>query len=513
MTIDFNKYLNKEPITVDEPTLEPTIPTVRDIPLDDIRASMEAYEDEIMGAIRNPPSDFDSEGHLTTSAAIDKLRESPFAFLTGVAGAGKSYTLNELNSIYPGYNQLAATTGIAGVNLNTTTINSILGFYDLYSLEQAYMEGKLTRKLNKVADEFRALTIDEVSMLSGEKLDIIVVALKEMNKVRAGMGKEGLKLWLTGDPLQLPPVLKKEAHESRWFFESEAWKEFEPNTIKLTKVWRQSNPQFLEALNAIRIGNGKLGAEILKSAGVKFASEIDTRFPGTTIVAKNEKVDAINSLAIMELRRKSGLPVKFTSRRWKQGSKKVSEWDNIPETLDLAIGAYVMILSNNRDQGFVNGDCGELVSEVEVEGVRGAIVRLARNSREVVVLPTVRDQFSFEEPYGITGEVQKYSSEGKSVYLEDFYNVSAPIKQKSRWLTGQIEYTPLRAGYSTTVHRSQGLTLDTIQCDIRDGFFSASAMVYVALSRARTLEGLRIVGSPELLATRVKTDMKVKRFL
>jgi ATP-dependent DNA helicase PIF1 len=78
---------------------------------------------------------------------------------------------------------------------------------------------------------------------------------------------------------------------------------------------------------------------------------------------------------------------------------------------------------------------------------------------------------------------------------------------------GQVQFWPVRLAYASTVHKSQGLSLDRIQCDIRDQFFGQPAMAYVALSRCRTLAGLRIVGQRERFIRQCNTDARVRRWL
>jgi len=78
---------------------------------------------------------------------------------------------------------------------------------------------------------------------------------------------------------------------------------------------------------------------------------------------------------------------------------------------------------------------------------------------------------------------------------------------------GQIEYAPLRLAYASTVHKSQSLTLDRVQVDYRDHFFSSPGMLYVALSRCRTLEGLRLVGQQGTFASRCTVDERVRGWI
>ena len=80
-------------------------------------------------------------------------------------------------------------------------------------------------------------------------------------------------------------------------------------------------------------------------------------------------------------------------------------------------------------------------------------------------------------------------------------------------IVGGITYMPLRVAYATTVHKSQGLSLDAVQVNVRDPFFEAPGMLYVALSRARTPEGLRLVGSRAALLARTTCSHKLKEWL
>ena len=81
------------------------------------------------------------------------------------------------------------------------------------------------------------------------------------------------------------------------------------------------------------------------------------------------------------------------------------------------------------------------------------------------------------------------------------------------WITGELRYYPLRLAYASTVHRCQGLTLDKAIVNIGSNFFYHPAMVYVALSRVKSPEGLIVVGSVDELAKKVRIDQKVRKFL
>ena len=69
-----------------------------------------------------------------------------------------------------------------------------------------------------------------------------------------------------------------------------------------------------------------------------------------------------------------------------------------------------------------------------------------------------------------------------------------------------ISQVPLRLAWAITVHKSQGMTLDTAKIDLRKAF--VEGMGYVALSRVRDLDNLYLYGinrralevSPDALA-------------
>lgn len=436
-----------------------------------------------------------------------EVDSTPTNFITGPAGSGKTYTIKKQIEEDPSYGTLAATTGIAAINLGAVTLNSLLKFFDTDSLRDRFNRGGLTSTLHALGRKTRNLVIDEVSMMDGRQLDYIHNAVSQVNKYEDMQGRP-LGVILTGDFAQLPPV------QAPWVFESEAWPLYERNTTKLTKIWRQDNPEFLKAINAARVGDGEKTAKVLKELGVRFLPSSINKFQGTTILSKNAQVDNFNFTALLDV------PGEFFGLRAIYWGQEDKNWrKHIPEQLKLKHGAYVMILHNDFMEGFVNGDCG-WVQSVDQGTVR---VRLARNERVVNVNPIVRSHsISIEEgekqglknPYEVPHvkcheECELWDGVSKRwVWGTPSFNC-----QNGTWNVGGVKFYPLRAAYATTVHKSQGLTIDRAQIDIRDPFFGAPSMAYVALSRVRTPEGLTIIGDPGTLAGRIKVEEKVKRWL
>ena len=339
-----------------------------------------------------------------------------------------------------------------------------------------------------------------------------------------GFETDGDHLFLLADGTvahncQLPPI------KAPFAFEADCWEHFERNTTKLTKAWRQANPVFLEAINAAREGQGRRCAEILTSLGVRFTAQNNGKFQGTTIMAKNDAVDNFNYAALMDLKTE---PYGLKRATWMyQGQSDPSEWKNIPEVLKLKDGAYVMILSNDTTSGeflYANGDCG-IIQGKDLDGT--VWIKLKRTEKLVGIKPIVRYKTMRGDDAEKLGLDAYKSDEDRVTHLfcdkecgwdpsgirfgpwgKPRYNCST-----GSWNIGAIRYYPLRLAYATTVHKSQGLTLDNCQIDVRDRFFGSPNMAYVALSRCRTAEGLTIVGEPGKLAERIVLEPKVRRWL
>jgi ATP-dependent DNA helicase PIF1 len=412
-------------------------------------------------------------------------------FLTGAAGTGKTYQVRERIANDPAEGVLCATTGIAGVNLGTVTINSLLRYFDTESLINSYVSGRLVSRLAKLAQSARNLYVDEVSMMPAEQLDTLYQAVREANQrksVLKSKNPDGLGLVLVGDLCQLPPI------KARWIFEAECWPEFDRGTERLEKNWRQCDGDFLAAINCLRAGRGVEGAELLRSTSAEFSSALDLHFPGTTIMAKNDEVDRFNWQALQRVR---GEKFSVNSKRW-HVARPPSEWSHIPAKIELKIGAYVMILANDT-KGFTyaNGDCGLIVGR-DRESIQ---VRLARNDSVVDVGLVMRKVHTVD------------ADECRSISPTPTWGQPYFDELAEKYVIGAVEYLPLRLAWASTVHKSQGLTLDRVQLDLRNFFFSQPAMCYVAVSRCRTPEGLRIVGDERLLASRCRIDPKVVRWI
>lgn len=298
---------------------------------------------------------------------------------------------------------------------------------------------------------------------------------------------DGDHLFLLGDGTvthncQLPPV------KAAFAFESQEWAKFRVQT--LSKVWRQQDDAFVEALRAARRGDGRGAVEALEPCFVKAT---DPDFDGPTLLAKNDAVDRYNRLKLDAL---TTPEVRFPATRW---GEQRTEWKQIPEALTLKPGCLVMALANHYDQDedcyrYVNGDLGVFHEQ------RGsyAYVTFQRTGQRELVAAITRE---VTEPMEV-GERKALKAAGEAHRIKDKHKV-----------VGEITYMPLRVAYATTVHKSQGLSLDRVQVNLREPFMGSPGMAYVALSRARTLQGLRLIGSPQTFVARCTVDKRVAKWI
>lgn len=70
---------------------------------------------------------------------------------------------------------------------------------------------------------------------------------------------------------------------------------------------------------------------------------------------------------------------------------------------------------------------------------------------------------------------------------------------------------PLTAGWALSVHKSQGMTLDRVIVNLSRAF--EEGQVYVALSRATSMEGLKVEGDAEGLIVGYGGNADVREFL
>lgn len=391
---------------------------------------------------------------MTQAQALEILKLGHNVFLTGQAGAGKTYVLNQ----YIEYLQeegievaKTASTGIAATHIDGITIHSWSGIGVANDLtEKDLVQIKKRTGIRKRIQKAKVLLIDEVSMLHDFQLNMIDAVCRFIRENREPFG--GIQVILSGDFFQLPPV-SSENKPVQFIHSSRSWEEMDLRVCYLESQFRQDDEAFLRILNDIR-GNA-VDEDTYETLKERFHVEMDDSVVPTKLYTHNADVDQVNMWHLKQIEEKQHL--------YKMSEKGIERYANAlkanclaPEILPLKIGAAVMFLKNNFEKGYVNGTLGTVVDFDEYQ----CPIVYTVNGDEIAVRP---ESWAIEE-------------DGKTL---------ASIKQM-----------PLRLAWAITVHKSQGMTLDAAEVDLSKCF--VPGMGYVALSRVRSLSGLRLIGMNEL---------------
>jgi ATP-dependent DNA helicase PIF1 len=344
---------------------------------------------------------------------------------------------------------VTSTTGVSALLFGGSTLHSFLGI-GLGRGDVATILKKIRSRsyLIKRWTELESLIIDEVSMLSPALFTKLSNVAKEIRFDKRPFG--GIQLIVSGDFLQLPCV-----GSDHFCFESPAWKECFPepeNTIYLTKIMRQRNPEFQEALNNIRMGYIPQSTKDLLDSrvGVTLDSE-KLGIKPTMLFPKNHQVDVINEREMDTLAEDGrdfyqyDIQVQVMShvKNKQYIREKYMKICNAPTVIQLCVDSQVILLHNlDSTGGLVNGS-------------RGVVVKILED------VPIVR--FTNGRELAIVHHVWEHKENNK---------VSVKIVQ-----------IPLKLAWALTIHKSQGQSLDAVEIDISEAFEDGQG--YVGLSRVR----------------------------
>ena len=378
-------------------------------------------------------------------------------FISGVAGCGKSYLINFLKNNYSQLGlEITASTGISAVNVGGATIHSWAGIGLANQPLDHILENLNSFKFSKIKQRIKAtncLIIDEISMISAEVFDLLNQVLQKVRKSPKPMG--GLQVLLFGDFLQLPPV-NNNKNNTQYCFNSQTWQDLNLKNVILNESFRQSDAKFVEILNHIRFGNITEDVKQLLSSRITINDNSPAIKP-TVLTTHNQRADEINQQFLQQIVTEA----KTFTATYKGNENKIAFLKKnclASEALSLKVGAQVMMIKNSlQKEGVVNGSIG--------------IVKDFSNKKNYPIV-----EFANQKSYTISPEtwsIEKINLTTKAIETE-----------------ASLVQIPLVLAWSITIHKSQGLTLDKIKCDLNYAFDAGQA--YVALSRARFLEGVFI---------------------
>ncbi len=245
----------------------------------------------------------------------------------------------------------------------------------------------------------------------------------------------------------------RDRYGGHYFFNAPAFREAEFALLALKHVFRQADPRFLALLGSLRSARlTPADQHILKNL-VSPQSAVEASEDHVVLTPNNANAYRINQARLDDL---PGREKTFVAKVDGSFDEKAFPTE---ADLELKQGARVMLIKNDPDGRWVNG------SLCTVAGFCGRHVEVELNGHLYEIEPTAWEKFR--------------------------YNLDPETGKVSREVVGTFVQIPLRLAYAVTIHKAQGLTLDKVFIDFDSGMF-AHGQAYVAFSRARALDGLKI---------------------
>ena len=448
---------------------------------------------------------------LQQAIAFDKCIKGFNVFLSGSAGTGKTEVIKNLKKHWLEHGKkfaLTATTGIAGLHIGGKTLHS---FLCLRPEDDDASAAKIYERLSKndffsffkrQMKDLDVLVIDEVSMMS-QSLFETASELFQLVRVNA-KPFGGLQIILVGDFFQLGPVQSK-----LFLFESPEFTRSIQETVILKEIFRQTDPVFSKLLSRMRIG--ALSPDDIECLQSRVSKDITCfGIQPTELWCTNKAVDKFNDEKLAQIDSEAvKFEAVFTFEGFKQTSsdqekRALDSFKKERGTLDISLkkgpeehlGAQVILTFNlDQEKGLVNGSRGLIIDFKKSES--GA-------SSKHLFGADYKSYFA-----GCVHPLVRFIVHDKPVQvLMPYVRLTKETKDHRCF----VWHLPLKLAWATTIHKSQGLSLDRVRICLDSTVF-ADGQAYVACSRARTLEGLTFsVFDPNTVKANAKVIEFYKKF-
>ncbi|SCV05545.1 LANO_0H09846g1_1 [Lachancea nothofagi CBS 11611] len=477
------------------------------------------------------------------------VSERKNVFYTGSAGTGKSVVLRELvKQLRARYGESAvaitASTGLAAVNIGGITVNRFSGInIGMGSVQKLAAQVNRNKTNSERWKRTSVLIIDECSMIDGRFLDKMDYVARDVRRV-PNKPFGGIQLVLTGDFFQLPPVADRDpsVEKPTFCFESKVWKQAIDNTICLTQVFRQKDPELVDLLNKIRFG--EVSSHIAQQIK-KYEREVDYSdgIMPTELYPTRREVDLSNKRMLDRL---AGDVKIFQAQDQTTSDNpyllKILDSLMVEKNLALKEDAQVMMIKN-VDETLVNGSVGKLLfftTEVlyhkmlelypspnlsdpdlvlDMRLINRCIGLVQHNYPKDIEAEINMRPFNRAESIRLLLKLAERENKHSSYPLIRFttptngfrfelilpaeFTVDVPAQKTS---VSRIQL-PLILCWALSIHKAQGQTIDRLKVDLRKIF--EEGQVYVALSRAVSKERLQIINFD---SRAIKANDKVKKF-
>jgi len=416
-------------------------------------------------------------------SAVDLVFQHRNVFLTGGGGTGKSRVLEYIIDAFKDkYGTefktnvgITSTTGSSALLIGGVTIHSFSGLGVSKEDEEQYIQKIAKRRyIKKRFKELKTLIIDEVSMLTPRTFRMIYRLTQVIRKNMKPFG--GIQLILSGDFCQLGPILEQHiiSHTMEYCFETPEWETSNIQVVHFKTIHRQSDQQFIETLQKIRMGISDQDTTSLLMN--RFRKPIDNSYgvEPVQLFPTREKANEVNQRCFSKIvgseSRSYNLKLTIDSQHNDLNpldsvepsghsfdiERKIKSQLPIDDCIRLCIGCQVILVVNlSVEEGLVNGS-------------KGRVESFNQNDEPIVIFSN--------------GTIKNIA-----MYTWDIDEGANSV---------HVSGLPLILGYGCTIHRSQGMSLDLAVVDIGQNVFTGSGgygQIYVALSRVRSLEGLSIL--------------------
>lgn len=473
--------------------------------------NVELLKKNILGMYNTFEEARDDAVYCSQVEVLMRMLNGDNVFLSGSAGAGKSYVIEQYVKLKHMLNNdvnivVTATTGLAALNISGSTVHSVTGLgvtklcYDDY---RKTIPAKTLRSKNSELRAIDVLIIDEVSMLSAQGLNFIVDRFMDAKGCLP-------QIILAGDFNQLPPVaILQDIQDygnliSEFCYKSRGWDIISPVICYLDKSWRAKDQRLKIVLENISIGQGRSPETLDLLNTIHTTDTVDKR-SSSILMTKNVRVDGYNDECQKLNTNKSNRYVyKFDNEFAKNYAKKLG----IPEVLVFKEGDRVMVTQNYN----VNGESVMVLNEDNREcnlPVRNGMIGVFTLWRNRPAVKYTRDGHNFtiifKEPF------EYVCWNAPTVY--DIRSGLYDVKSDMEAYKPCVYQYPLKLAYAISVHKSQGQTLDNIIVDLTECW--TENLGYVALSRTRSLRDITLLkrggrlGSPKALLVSDKS-LKIK---
>ena len=416
-------------------------------------------------------------------SAINAVSKGKSIFITGRAGTGKSTLLTYLREeVLKDNFVVVAPTGVAAINVGGSTIHKFFGFLPDITF-QHIDSAEYHPRSQKIMKNLKTLIIDEISMVRADLLDCVDKALRKYGpKPTKPFG--GVQVIFVGDLFQLSPIVAESEKEflyshydTPFFFSSYGYQSIQMHKVVLQKVYRQSEIDFLEILNGIRVNQTTPAILDLLNTRVlpDFEPSKDTFF--ITLVATNAMANTINQRELEKLKGDA-----HKSQAHITGALSKSEYPAELE-INFKVGSQIMMLNNDAENRWVNGTLATIEA-----------INLDDPRKDPYIIIKVA---SSEERYNVTKhmwDIKRPRSEGKVLVYDTI---------------GTFAQFPFMLAWAITIHKSQGKTFENVIINLAAKAFAAGQL-YVALSRCTTLGGL-VLRQP-IDSSQVILDERVMEF-